>query len=256
MYKKLGLGLSLWFCVQGTVVVAQETLDDHKLEIEQETTWKGEGELGIIQTSGNTETSNVLAQMKVSYVHSKWEHVGGFGILRSEDNDNLTAKRYDLGIQSNYELSNKRNDYLFGNAVYEEDHFSGYDYQTVITGGYGFKPIEKKIKDELITLLKLEAGIGARQSRLAEEVDGNREVIGRLALEFRQKVGAHSQFIQTLLTISGSDNTLSQSYTAFKVQVMDHLAVNLSFAVKHNTEVPEENKNTDTISAVTLVYNF
>ena len=249
MYKKLGLGLSLLFCVQGTVIAQEGPLESSELDITQEKVWKGEGELGMTQTSGNTETSNVLAKLAVTYVHSKWEHQADVEILRSEDNDTLTAKRYDLGVQSNYDLS--KQDYLYANAQYEEDHFSGYDYQTIITGGYGYKIINTEP-----TLLKLEAGIGGRQSRLEEEIDGNREPIARLALHYRQKVGSHSQFIQNFLAIPGGDNTFARSYTALKVQIMDQVAVNLSFLVKHNTDVPDENKNTDTVSAVTLVYNF
>jgi putative salt-induced outer membrane protein len=241
MRRKLSLGFAI---VLGTqVAIAEESL------------WSGEGELGITHTSGNTTNENTIAKLKIGYARSSWEHEAKLEVLRTSDDDELTAERYGLDFESNYKLSDK--DYLFGKLRYEDDSFSGYKYQASLTGGYGYKIFETDI-----TSLKLKAGIGVRLSELettsesdASEAD-DQEGIVILGLNYSRKIGTHSEFTQDFLVEAGSENLYTESDTGLKVSIMDNLALKLSLSIKNNSDAPADKEKTDTVSAVTLVYSF
>jgi len=237
MHKKLGIGFALLLGTQ--IVVAEEN------------GWKGEGEFGFTQTSGNSETQSLIAKLALSYKLTSWKHEAQIEALRSEDDSVRSAERYELNLQSNYFLSEKS--YLFGKLRYEEDSFNGYDYQGSLIVGYGHQIIDTER-----TGLKLEAGIGWREGEGELEIltKSNDETVGFLGLSFRQKIGSHSEFTQEFQVEGGSDNVYSKSDTGFKVNIMENLAMKLSLLVKNNSDVPPDTEKTDTITAVTLVYNF
>jgi len=54
----------------------------------------------------------------------------------------------------------------------------------------------------------------------------------------------------------GSDNTYTESITELKLRINAALAMEVTFSVKDNSDVPAGIKNTDTATAVTLVYDF
>jgi len=240
MHQKLGLGFAVLLSVQAAVA--------------EENALKGEGELGITHTSGNTKTQSLVGKFGLTYQQtSSWKHEAQLEMLRSENDESLTAERYGLNLQSNYSLS--KQSYLFGQLRYEDDSFSGYDYQGSLTFGYGHNVIDTER-----TGLKLKAGIGARQLQLETASDSELETIGVFGLNFRQKIATHSEFTQDFLVEmgveAGAENTYSESNTGFKVNVTDKVAMKFSMLIKNNSEVPPDREKTDTITAVTLVYSF
>ena len=253
--------LCLAFLLGTQVIAAEEQTDStaatesdaaQTMDTTEDNTWKGEGELGITYTSGNTETQNFIAKLNINRTQTVWEHQADLEVLRAEDHSELTAERYVLNLQSNYKLSAKN--YLFGAFRYEDDRFSGYDHQASLTTGYG-----RKVIDTERTSLKLEGGVGVRQTKLETPDETNNEGIVRLALNYSQHIGEHSVFTQDFLVETGSDNTYTESSTGLKVSVMDNIALKLSFTAKRNSDIPTTNtdiEKTDTISAVTLVYSF
>jgi len=64
--------------------------------------WKGEGEFGFTQTTGNTDTQNLIGKLGINYLKQSWEHTFNIASLRAEDSNKLTAESYGLKFQSNY----------------------------------------------------------------------------------------------------------------------------------------------------------
>ena len=240
MQKKLSLGFATLLCIQGAVA--------------EEDSFKGEGKLGLTNTSGNTETQTIVGNLKLGYTMFKWEHEAKLETLRAEDGQNLTAERYSLDLQSDYKLPNKIS-YLWGNFRYEDDKFSGYNYQTALTVGYGHKVI-----DTARTKLDLEAGVGIRKSELKAGSEPNddldREPIARFGLDYSQEISSNLDFTQNFLVETGSENTHLESRTGFNVKIVGNLKMGLSLDINHNTEVPPGTEKTDTITAVNLLYSF
>ena len=210
--------------------------------------WAGSGEVGYVATTGNTETSNLVAKLGVTNERVKWRHTLNLEALNSEDDGDTTAERYFASWQSDYKLS--EHDYLFGRLAYEDDKFSGYDYRTTQAIGYG-----RRVLDTETMTLDLEAGPGARQSKLKS--DGTeKEMILRLAGRYAWQISEHAKFTQDLSSDIGEDATITKSVTALQADVMGNLAMKLSYTVTHTSDVPEDIDKTDTETAVTLVYGF
>ncbi len=214
-----------------------------------EVSWSGEAELGIVATSGNTETQSINAKAKAENERDNWRHKLALEALNTESNNSTTAERYNFSGQSNYKLSERQ--FLFGLVTYENDRFSGYDSRTTEALGYGAQVIaEDSLK------LDIEAGLGARQSKLSATGDSENEGVLHLAGNLAWDVSKTSHFTQELVSDIGEESTVSKSVTALKTQVNGSLAMKLSYTLKYTSEVPVGKEKTDTETAVTLVYGF
>ena len=210
--------------------------------------WSGEAELGYLRTTGNTDTESLHAKGKVVNEREKWKHTATLEVTNKSDNDITTAKRWFLTGKSDYKLDEVS--YLFGAVSYENDDFSGYDYQATEKVGYGYHVIRKENLK-----LDLEAGVGARQSKLNTGAS-NSEAIVSGAGNLEWIISKTSIFSQELLVDIGDDNTVSRSVTSLKMQIVGSLSAKLSHTIKHNSDVPVGTDKTDTESVVTLVYSF
>ena len=211
--------------------------------------WEGEVEVGIVATSGNTETQSINVKAKVVNNREKWRHTGKFEALNNEDNNTTTAERYLISGKSDYRLSDIS--YLFGTVDYEDDRFSGYDYRATEVVGYG----RRVLNTETMTL-ELEAGAGARQSKLESTGSKDSESLPRGSGNYVWKISDTSTFSEELTIDAGSDTTISKSVTGLKTQVAGSLATKITFTVKNTSDVPPGIEKTDTETAVTLVYDF
>ncbi|HHM06291.1 MAG TPA: DUF481 domain-containing protein [Gammaproteobacteria bacterium] len=211
--------------------------------------WKGEAELGVVNTSGNTDTQKINARAKLETEREKWRHIIKAEALKSSDNDKTTAERYELSGQSNYKFNEY--DYLFGTLKYEDDQFSGYDYRLTAALGYGRRLIHR---DNLV--VDVEAGPGYRLSKEEATGDDISEAVLRAAGDLLWKISKTTQLTEELSTEIGEQSTVSKSVTGLKSQINGNFATKITFTVKHVSDVPAGVKNTDTETAVTLVYSF
>jgi len=210
--------------------------------------WSGEAELGLVLTTGNTETQSINAKTKVINERAAWRHTFAATVLNTADDVRTTSEKYFLSGQSDYKFSEF--EYFFGIVTYEDDRFSGYDYQVSEVLGYG-----RRIIHEPSLTLDLEGGPGARQSKTTNG-DSDNELIVRLAGNLEWKISDSADFSEQLSTEIGEDKTITKSITALKAQIVGSLAMKVSLTIKHTSEVPMGNKKTDSETALTLVYSF
>lgn len=208
----------------------------------------GEAELGMVTTSGNTNTRSVNAKVRLRYLSGPWRNEGRLEGLRTSDGGAVTAERYVVSGKSDYRFTSA--DYVFVTVRYEDDRFSGYDYQLSEAVGYG-----RRLVDDARVTLDLEIGAGGRHSR---ETGGRQrdEGILRGAAKLAWDVSPTARFTEDLLVESGESNTYTESVSGLSVRINSQFALKLSLTVKHNSDVPAGVEHTDTISAVTLVYDF
>lgn len=210
--------------------------------------WKGEAEVGIVATSGNTETTSMKARASVVHEQDKWRHTGKFDALNTSDAIRTTGERYALSGKSDYKIDVRS--YAFGLVSYENDRFAGFDYRTSEVLGYGYRVINQ---DSLT--LDLEVGPGARQTQLRNGTSKN-EFIGYIGGKLLWKFSPSASLSEDLATEIGSGATITRSVTALTAQLAGSLAMKLSFTARHISEVSVLVKNLDTETAMTLVYGF
>lgn len=212
-----------------------------------EAAWTGEAEFGLVVTRGNSETETVNFRLAVENDRERWRHRGRLEAVKAADKDETTAERYLLEANTNYKLNEHA--YVFGNLRYDVDRLSGFDFQLSETIGYGRRWTRGT------KILELEGGAGARQTRLD---DGERDDEGILrgALRFRWAFSRNAEFREEFLVESGETNTLTESVTSLKTNIIGSLAMKLALTLKRNSDVPVGTENTDTLTSVNLVYGF
>ncbi len=217
----------------------------------------GEGELGFLMTSGNSETESVNGRFGLYYESDRWRHQGQLEAMYSaEEKESDTGEsemvtsteKYLVSAKSGYKFT--ENDYAFLTGSYEDDRFSGYEYQTSVSAGYG----RRLFKTERM-LMEIEAGPGYRYNRLNSE-ETEKEAILRAYALFRTQLGEKSDFKQELSVKSGSDQTVTKSVSAIQARIVGALSMKTAFILEHTSTVPEDTEKTDTETSLTLVYSF
>ncbi len=239
MHKTIPLAL-----VAGGILLSQTALADPPAS-----PWKANAELGILATNGNTRTKNITLKTQVTYEQERWRHTLKAEALNSSDKGTTTAERYLASGKSDFKLSDKS--YLFGLVAYENDRFSGYNYRVSETLGYGYSLLKRPT-----LTLDLEAGAGARQSKVIVTDESQNEAVLHLAGNLGWKISGNATFTQSLSTDIAKKATITKSVTALTNHIVGNLQSKISFTAQNTSQVPAGTTKLDTETAVTLVYNF
>jgi len=234
---------------------------------EAKTPWKSSAELGYVNVSGNTNTETIKAAFDISYEIEKWAHKAHAEALsaNSETTDTTvvpsvtvaerTAAKWLVSAQSDYKFTDF--DYFYALASYEDDRFSGFQYQAKLGIGYGRRVIHTDVHE-----LRLEIGPGYRAFRIeqlappAPLVETESEALVRVNVGYTWKISETSKFTEDLTYESGQDQDEWKSVTGLTAKINSALAMKITHTVKHLEVVPAGNKNYDRETAVTLVYTF
>lgn len=211
--------------------------------------WKGEGDLGFSQVSGNSESKSLNAAVSAGYdTGAKWKHLLSLNAFNASQDDDRSAESYGLSFSSDYAINETT--YASGNLRYVTDKFSGYESQTALAATLG-----RHFIDDGITLLDGEIGAGYRLSELITGEDEN-EAVATAKAVFNRKLTDSTNFESNLLLESGSSNTYIEGGVALKVSMTETLALKLAYIAKHNTDVPVDTDKTDRFTTVSLNYTF
>lgn len=210
--------------------------------------WKSQAELGYVTTSGNTDTSSVNAKIDVTNEREKWRHnvnLEGYG---AETDGVASAERYQFTEKTDYKFNEF--DYLFLRTDYDDDRFSGFEYQASFSLGYG-----RRLINEDAMIFDVEVGPGVRYTKV-ETFSTDREALFRLAAKYSWDISENARFTQELTSDQGENLTVSKSVTALQANINRSLSMKLTHLIKHSSDVPIGAKKTDKATAVTLVYLF
>src|SRR5690554_4368938 len=218
---------------------------------------EGEAELGILLTSGNTEETKVNSRLALKHETPTWRNIGEFSSRYTEADDETTAEEYQAALESDYKFDEQQ--YWFVRGSWEDDRFSGYDFESTLSTGYGNRVWQVGER----SFLDLSAGAGYRYNKLKQvDVDTGRDVeeeaIARLAAQFDYGLSETSLFRQKLSTEIGLDdnNTITQSETSLQSTIVNSLSMKVAFRVKHVSDAPEGSDKTDTETSLSLLYGF
>lgn len=211
--------------------------------------FSGEAALGVLTTSGNSETRSINGKLELVYASEAWKNSFGASAISSADDEGSTAERYTVGNKLDYNFSPR--DYAFGAVEFEKDLFGGIKQRTSETVGYG-----RHILTGPRHLLDAEIGGGARQTEEQDTGERYDDFIGRFAGKYQWNLTETSTFLQTLKVESGESNTFTESVSELRLSIIGNLFAGISFTARNNSDVPPDTKKTDTFTAVNLNYNF
>lgn len=227
----------------------------------QNAEWTTRAEAGFVAARGNTVTETANAKFEITRETESWKNFFSTSGLYGRAADVESAQRWD----ARYQLDNfiSANTFWFIGTRYEDDRYSGFDYQATATAGLG-----RKWFDTDTTKLTTQLGAGYRSLRPEELLrDEDDAVIGRIpgesqedmvvnaALTFEHSFNGNTKVLNSLLVESGESNTLTRNDLALQVKMMEVLALSLGFSVRNNSEPLPGLKKTDTLTTVNLVYS-
>ena len=211
--------------------------------------WKGEGELGFTQTSGNTKAESLNAKLGVEKKQKKWKHKAALETLQSSADGTESANRMVITARTEYKISKKI--YTFAGLRYEKDKFSGYDHQSSLSLGIGKEFINNDSHE-----LDASLGFGYRQVKDSATSNVSGDGIVAANLNYLYKISKYAAFKEKLLIESGDTNTYIESETSLKMKINGNLSSKIAYTIKQNSSVPVGTKKTDTVTIIALVYGF
>lgn len=221
--------------------------------------WSGQGEAGLVSSTGNTDTESGNARLEIANELGDWTHTVGATALYAKTDGEKTAQRWELFGQSDYAI-NERN-FAFGAGRYEEDEFGGFEYQASISAGLG----RHFIMNDRTTLTGT-AGLGYKFYETPDVLDGagnlleageeDDEAIFRGTVDFEHALTETTSVTNAFIVESGSSNTYYENALALQVKMNSKLALALGYTIRHNTDVPPGFEKTDKLTTVNLVYEI
>jgi putative salt-induced outer membrane protein len=217
----------------------------------------GEGEIGMMITSGNSDTESVNGRIGLAYETDRLISTADFqGLYKSEKTEDQDGVRRDQASAQKHRASAKigykftDNDYAFIRGAYINDRFSGYHYQNTVSAGYGRRLLTGDRAN-----LSIELGPGYRYEKI--RTGGSEEnAIFRASGLFTLMLTEGTAFEQNLSVETGDDKTITRSVSAIRARIIGALSMKLSYTIDRQSEVPADTEKTNTESALTLVYGF
>jgi putative salt-induced outer membrane protein len=227
--------------------------------------WSGKGQAGYVMSRGNSDTDSANAKIDVFLLTPQWKHALTLEGLFGRSAEVTSAERWDVREQSDYTINTRV--FAFGAFAYQDDRFSGFEYQTSASGGIGYK-----FFDSEATKLSAQLGVGYRLLRpetllkddptnpgeITGRIPGDREheVVATAGIDFMHQFNSSTKLTDKLISESGSSNTSIKNDLALEVKMSKQLALAAGYSVLHNTKPADGVKRTDTISTLNVVYAF
>lgn len=220
--------------------------------------WTGRGELGGFRATGNTSNTGITASLTLNRQGIDWRHRFLGRVDYQRNAGNVTREQYLARYEPNVNVSDKF--YVYALAQYERDQFQGFDGRYAISGGMGYQAIKS---DEV--QLSFKAGPAYR---VTEFVDGRNDsrIAGLIGIDFDWSISERLKLTQdtnavaetggSAVAIIDSRNTSVNVITGLDAAIAKKLKARLSYAVEYNSDPAPGAVQTDTLSRVTLIYDF
>ena len=220
--------------------------------------WSGEGQIGFFQSSGNTDSMGLTAQIALNREGINWEHKFRAAADFRRNNGATDREQFMAVYEPRYQI----NDRLFAYALgqYERDLFQGFSGRYSFSGGLGYRVIDN---DAL--RLSVKAGPAWRK---AQFVNGTSEsnIAALAGLDFDWRISDRIKLTQdtnavadagsSAVAIVDSNNVTLNFVTGLEGKISDSLTARLSYTVEYDSNPPAGAVSTDTLTRFTLVYGF
>ncbi len=216
-----------------------------------EEVWTGNMEGSFQQRSGNTKTQELKGEVKLQRETNKWRNNLATEGRYATENKQRINEDYRLRLGSDYKLSD--NTFLFAEAEYVTDKFSGFDYRITESfgGGYRWKWGGKKM------VLDLRGSAGARHFKdTSPSSNTQHEAVLKPAAHYTWQVRDGFSFEQNVNSIIGGKSTITESESNFIYKVNSKLDIKVAFELEHTSSVPSGTKKLETYTSTGLVYKI
>ncbi len=220
--------------------------------------WAGtNASAGGTNNTGNSGGRNFNSGLFLSYSPTPTKEYGWLFTLNntyqySQTNENgSTANKFVLTQKTNY-MFNEYNG-VFANAIYTNDKFDTFKYQTQENIGYT-RLLYKNDNDTM--KLVLNAGPGFLQTRSAATNEFKNAPSWLTLFTYSWNITPDTTFTQTAQNTLSSTNTSSLLVSAITTTLYKQLALQTSFQWSYDSKVAADKYSVNTLTKLSLVYNF
>lgn len=220
--------------------------------------WSGKGEFGAFRATGNSFNTGITAGLTADRQGIDWRHRLTARVDYQRANGVTTREQFLARYEPNFNLSD--NVYVYALGQYERDRFQGFLGRYAASGGIGYQVLNA---DDLKLSVKAgpayrvtEFTDGRSESRIAglAGVDFDWNITKRLTLT--QDTNAVAETGGSAVAIIDSRNTTLDLITGLNAAISSKLSARFSYAVEYDSNPPPGAVQTDTLSRVTLIYDF
>ncbi|WP_373491455.1 YdiY family protein [Parasphingorhabdus sp.] len=210
--------------------------------------WEGEGQLGFLRTTGNTDNLGFNAGLRIGRNGLDWTHELRALVDYQKTNDIITRERIMAAVESQYRFDETA--FAFGQLQYERDRFQGVRSRYAVAGGIGWT-----VLDEPSYRLALKAGPAFRHTDYTDGVSED-VITGLAALDGEWTIASGLKLTEHAETFVAADNSTLTSTTALDAKLIGALSARLSYTLDYETAPPAGQVKLDTLSRASLVYDF
>jgi putative salt-induced outer membrane protein len=257
MWKQASLAFA------GIFVVAAAAHADDAAPNTDDGTWAMRALAGYSKTGGNTDTSAANALFHVAHVWEDWKFLFGAEGLYGSTKGQTTAQAWDAHAQANYNFTPSL--YWYTALRYDDDKFSGFAYQELVSTGLGYQII--KTDD---TKLTAQAGVGERRLRtetLTEDAVGaitsvveapsaEEDTVLDAALKFEHSFNPTTKVLAGVAIETGRLNTQTSWNVALQVKMSTLLSLAAGYQLVNNSSPPIGVAKSASLLTLNLVYEL
>ena len=210
--------------------------------------WKGEGQIGASQSSGNTNSVGLSAGVALARKGIDWTYRFRAQADYQRTNGKTSVERYLGELEPQYRINDRT--FAFGLARWEHDRILGYDTRWNLSGGLGYKVVDSKKMT-----LSLKGGPAFRQTDFVNGGDDT-ELTALAGLDFGWQLSPTLRLTQVASTIIGEANSSTSSQTALNAKLTGALSARIAYSAQIDTSPPPGIEKVDTQTRFTLVYGF
>lgn len=220
--------------------------------------WSGEGQLGGFQSSGNSDNVGLSAGLKLKRQGQDWSHALRANADYQRSNGVTSREQFLFAYEPRYQIKDEL--FFYGLAQYERNALQGFTGRYAVSGGVGYQVADR---DDLKLSVKAGPALrltdfeeGENETRLAAlfGFDFDWQIADRLALTQDANMVAETGGAATVIV--DSTRTTLNLVTGLDAKVSDRLRSRVSYAVDYDSKPPAGKVSTDTVTRLTLVYDF
>ena len=215
---------------------------------------KGEGQIGLSNTTGASNTIGVAASMKLSIETPHWRNAFAVSAEYERENGVTSNDQFVVGYEGNYRFA--RRFYAVGTVSWERDPSFGYDGRETASLGLGWKVLDSRKLS-----LALETGPAVRDTSYVAVPEApaysQTDAAARLSAAFAWQIWTKTVFTEDgagFLQSSGGNNV--RFTTAVTTSLFGALKARLSYVAQFESYTPPGIKTLDTATRLSLVYGF
>lgn len=220
--------------------------------------WSGEGQLGGFQASGNSNNIGLSAGLKLKRQGEDWSHALRATADYQRSNGVTSREQFLFAYEPRYQVKDEL--FVYGLAQYERNKLQGFSGRYAISGGIGYQ-----VANSGDLKLSVKAGPALRITDFTIEEDETR-LAALFGVDFDWQIAERLSFSQdaNMVTETGgqatvivdSSRTTLNLVTGLDAKVSDRLRSRITYAVDYDSKPPAGKVSTDTVTRLTLVYDF